>query len=55
MAQDQAPPLVGLTAAMVHSLMEGTTDTLQVITGGDCGELHWVPFASPSLSGMIRT
>lgn len=55
MDQDQAPPLVGLTGPTVHSLMEGTTDTLQVITGGDCSLVRRVPFASPSLTGMIRT
>lgn len=55
MEQDQAPPLVGLTGATVHSLMEGTTDTLQVITGRDCSLVRRVPFASPSLTGMIRT
>lgn len=55
MDQDQAPPLVGLTGPMVHSLMEGTTDTLQVITGGDCSLVRRVPFASLSLTGMIRT
>lgn len=37
MDQDRLPPLVGLTGATVHSLMEGTTDTLQVITAGDFG------------------